>query len=60
MKTQRALELARHLDAPLVQIMEGGGFRPTEPAYYTSGATSSTIWSASPGGPRSSAWRSGP
>ena len=35
MKTQRALELARHLDAPLVQIMEGGGFRPTEPAYYT-------------------------
>jgi acetyl-CoA carboxylase carboxyltransferase component len=34
LKMQRGLELARHLDAPLVQIMEGGGFRPTEPPYY--------------------------
>ena len=35
LKVERALTVARHLEAPLVQIMEGGGYRPSEPPYFT-------------------------
>jgi acetyl-CoA carboxylase carboxyltransferase component len=34
MKIERGIDLAAHLQAPVVQILEGGAHRPGEPPYY--------------------------